>query len=93
MAKTQIIKHEQFFNRANQDIAAAVNSIYNIYNGVLIISRVSFSCTQGLVLRCMHDKKKCRQTDQCHGNNKKNQISIVYFIYRSSQYSQFMVMF
>ena len=71
MAKTQIIKHEQFCKRANQDIAAAVNSIYNIYNGVLIISRVYFSCTHGLLLRCMHDKKKCRQTDQCHGNNKK----------------------
>ena len=42
MAKTQIIKHEQFFKRANQDIAAVVNSIYNIYNGVLIISSVTF---------------------------------------------------
>ena len=71
MAKTQIITHEQFFKRANQDIAAAVNSIYNIYNGVLIISRVYFSCTHGLVLRCMHGKKTCTQTDQCHGNNKK----------------------
>ena len=98
MAKTQI-NTNSFFKRADQDIAAAVTSIYNIYKVVLIISRVYFSCTHGLVFRCMHDKKQCRQTDQCHGNNKNNQISKVYFkranpdIYRSSQCSQFMVMF